>query len=255
MSEKAHSKAARSKGDATGAPSSRKKGRGSTAVFEELREDILSLRIAPGAPLDEIALGKRFGLSRTPVREALLMLSHEDLVKILPGRSAIVAPHTMNNAPQYMDTHMLLMRAVMRLAAESPNKAAMAELRAREKAYADAERGGDTHEIIAAYIGFHHAIAAASGNEFLAKFYSLTVDYGRRMLLLYYFPTRAASEAERCIAENAAMAEAIEAGNVELSETLATEHVLAQLRVIQQSFAPRAGARFSMNPPLSHKDE
>lgn len=234
----------------------RKKGRGSTAVFEEMREDILSLRLAPGAPLDEVALGKRFGLSRTPVREALLMLSHEDLVTILPGRSAIVAPHTMSNAPEYMDTHMLLMRAVLRLAAEAHSPEAIAEIRACERAYAQAERGGRTDDIIAAYIAFHRAIAFASGNEFLAKFYALTVDYGRRMLLLYYYPVRDAAEAERCIAENAAMAEAIENGDIELAEQLATDHILSQLRVIQQAFAPRAGAKFSMNPasnPISVK--
>ena len=98
---------AKGKQDAGGSPA-RRRERGSTAVYEDMREDILSLKMRPGSALDEVNLARRFGLSRTPIREALLMLSREDLVTFLPSRSAIVTPHTMSNAHEYMDTLMLL---------------------------------------------------------------------------------------------------------------------------------------------------
>jgi DNA-binding GntR family transcriptional regulator len=224
----------------------RMRERGSTAVYEDIREDILTLKMAPGSVLDEVAIGKRFGLSRTPIREALLMLSREDLVTFLPGRSAIVAPHTMANTHEYMDTLMLLSRAILRLAAEMRTPAALAEIRARQQAYVEAARGTDLHAILAADLAFHRAISVASGNDFLARFYRLTLDYGRRMHLLYYYPMFGAAERETCIADHAEMADALERGDAERCEALISRHVLSELRIMQQSLEPKVGTRFSL---------
>src|SRR5262245_46318571 len=190
-------------------PAQRRRERGSTAVYEDMREDILTLKMAPGSVLDEVALGERFGLSRTPIREALLMLSREDLVTFLPSRSAIVAPHTMSNTHEYMDTLMLLSRAIMRLAAEMRTPRTVEPIRAQQQAHAEAASGDDVHRIVAADLAFHRAISVASGNAFLGKFYQLTLDYGRRMQLLYYYPMFGRAEREACIAEHAEMADAI----------------------------------------------
>jgi DNA-binding GntR family transcriptional regulator len=240
----------RKRGQATGnggtEATARKRERGSTAVYEDMREDILSLKMAPGSVLDEVALGERFGLSRTPIREALLMLSREDLVTFLPGRSAIVAQHKMSNTHEYMDTLMLLSRAIMRLAAEMRTPAALAEIRARQQAYAEAAGKTDVHAIIAADLAFHRAISAASGNEFLARFYRLTLDYGRRMHLLYYYPLFGAAEREARVADHADMTDALERGDAERSEQLIGRHVLSELRIMQQSLEPKVGTRFSL---------
>jgi DNA-binding GntR family transcriptional regulator len=232
--------------DENGSTTGRKRERGSTAVYEDMREDILSLKMAPGSVLDEVALGKRFGLSRTPIREALLMLSREDLVTFLPGRSAVVAPHTMSNTHEYMDTLMLLSRAIMRLAAEMRTPAALADIRARQQTYAEAARGADIDAIIATDLAFHRAISAASGNEFLARFYRLTLDYGRRMQLLYYYQLFSTAERNARIADHAEMADALERGDAERSEQLISRHLLAELRVMQQSLEPKVGTRFSL---------
>jgi DNA-binding GntR family transcriptional regulator len=220
--------------------------RGSTAVYEDMREDILSLKMAPGSALDEIALAKRFSLSRTPVREALLMLSRENLVTLLPNRSAIVTPHTMSNANQYMDTLVLLSRAVMRLAAEMRDESALREIRARREAYEEAARREDVHAIVAADLGFHRAISLASGNEFLGNFYRLSLEYGRRMHLLHYYPLFDAAERKIAISEHAEMTEALEQGDADGSEACAGQHVLSELRVVQRSLEPKVGAKFAL---------
>lgn len=230
----------------TGEAPARRRERGSTAVYEDMREDILSLKMRPGTALDEVALARRFGLSRTPIREALLMLSREDLVTFLPSRSAIVTPHTMSNAHEYMDTLMLLSRAIMRLAAEMRTDAAMREIRARERDYAEMSAGRDVDAIVAADLAFHRAISVASGNEFLGNFYRLSLDYGRRMHLLHYYPLFGPAERETCIAEHRAMADALEEGDAEASEALAGQHVLSELRVVQRSLEPKVGSKFAL---------
>jgi len=232
-------------GDDTAADSPRR-GRGSTAIYEELREDILSLRIKPGSALDEVALAGRFGLSRTPVREALLMLSREDLVTFLPSRSAIVTPHTMSNAHEYMDTLMLLSRALSRLAAEMRTPAAVEAIKDNQHAYVEAVRQGDIAAIVAGDIGFHGAISDASGNTFLGNFYRLALDYGRRMHLLHYYPLFDEAEGALCIAQHAALLDAIEAGDAASAEELASEHVMSELRVVQRSLEPKVGIKFSL---------
>ncbi len=228
------------------AGTARRRERGFAAVYEEMREDILTLRIEPGSAIDEVGLAARFGLSRTPVREALLMLSREALVQFLPSRSAIVAPHSMGNAHEYFDTLALLSRAVTRLAAEVRGEGDIARIAA---ARADYEAAGDEVDaVVAADLSFHRAIAEASGNGFLANFYSLTLDYGRRMLLLYYYPHFDAAERAARIADHRAMADAIAAGDGPAAEAAASRHVMAELRIIQRGFEPDAGLRFSLDP-------
>lgn len=237
---------------AAGGTGGTRRKRGFAAVYAEMREDILTLRIAPGSAIDEVALAGRFGLSRTPVREALLMLSREGLVQFLPGRSAIVAPHSMGNAHEYLDTLMLLSRAATRLAAEVRRPADIALIEARAADYEaalDAAPGlDDIDAVVAADLAFHRAIAVASGNGFLANFYSLTLDYGRRMLLLHYYPHFTAAEGAARIADHRAMAAAIAAGDGAAAEAAASRHVMAELCIIQRGFEPDAGLRFALAP-------
>jgi GntR family transcriptional regulator, rspAB operon transcriptional repressor len=63
---------------------------GSSAVFEALREDILGLRLVPGTILSRAELQDRFGLSSTPIRDALIRLQEEALVDIFPQHATRV---------------------------------------------------------------------------------------------------------------------------------------------------------------------
>ena len=69
--------------------------RAAPTLAEELRlqlaDDIVRGLLAPGMPLDETSLAKRFTVSRTPVREAIRLLAASGLVEIRPHRAALVA--------------------------------------------------------------------------------------------------------------------------------------------------------------------
>ena len=73
--------------------------------------------LKPGQLLDETSLAERFGLSRSPVREALIRLAGEDLVVILPNRSTIVAPIEIASFPKYVEALDIAQRMNARLAA------------------------------------------------------------------------------------------------------------------------------------------
>jgi DNA-binding GntR family transcriptional regulator len=77
-----------------------------------LRNEILHLALKPGAKLDEMGLVRKFGISRTPVREALIRLASEGLVFLLPNRGAQVAPLDLVDIAHYFEALELLQCAV-----------------------------------------------------------------------------------------------------------------------------------------------
>ena len=103
--------------DTPDSPSERKRGSGARLVYDALRDEILELVLPPGTPIDEVALAERFGMPRTPIREALLRLAGEGLVETLPNRSAIVANIDFLNLHHFFDAMTLMYRVTTRLAA------------------------------------------------------------------------------------------------------------------------------------------
>lgn len=63
-----------------------------TQIYRDVRERIVLLALAPGARLTEEALAREYGVSRTPIREVLARLHHDQLVEQRPGAGAVVAP-------------------------------------------------------------------------------------------------------------------------------------------------------------------
>ena len=83
-------------------------------VVTRLRDAIIEARLAPGERLNERVLCVRYGISRTPLREALKVLAQEGLVTLLPNRGAVVTPLTVAELEQTIE----VMRPLEALAAE-----------------------------------------------------------------------------------------------------------------------------------------
>ncbi len=162
------------------------RGTGALFVYETLHREILSLVLKPGAPLDETRLARRFGMSRSPIREALSRLSAQDLVMMLPNRSTLVAPLDLTTFPRYVEALDLLQRINTRLAAQHRTDAIIPELR-RQADLFDASTQRRNHlEMSASNKDFHIAIAQAGGNPYLTNHYSALLDSGRRLLHLHF---------------------------------------------------------------------
>src|SRR3954447_15395525 len=90
----------------------RPKGTGRQFAYDFLRKRILTLEYAPGETLDEVRLVEQMGVSRTLVREAIITLSTEDLVELLPNRSARVAGFDLRSVRAFHEALELNQRAV-----------------------------------------------------------------------------------------------------------------------------------------------
>ena len=90
-------------------------------AYYGIRELIVTLELAPGAPISERELMERLGLGRTPVREALRTLAQEKLVEVYPRRGIVVAPVDVGDLALLSEARITLESFAARLAAERAN--------------------------------------------------------------------------------------------------------------------------------------
>lgn len=202
----------------------RTRGMGLKLAYETLRDEILTLQLEPGQLLDETTLADRFGMSRSPVREALIRLAGEGLVVMLPNRSTIVAPIEIPTFPKYVEALDLAQRANTRLAAELRKDEDLKAIAARQKDFESAVKSGRYLEMSEANKRFHMAIATAGRNPYLASFYERLLDQGRRILHLHFDYIERTRDGFLLTDEHDEMLEAIRARDVERADALAHAH-------------------------------
>jgi DNA-binding GntR family transcriptional regulator len=214
----------------------RKRGSGVKLVYDLLRDEILSLTLPPGSPIDEVQLAERFSMSRTPIREALVRLAGEGLVDTLPNRSTIVSNIDFLNLHTFFDAITLMYRVTTRLAAQYHRAEDLTIIRAHQAEFAAAVAAQDARAMIATNRAFHSAIAEAGRNPYYTGLFQRLLDEGRRILRLYYqsFDDRLP---QRYVDEHEAIISAIEARDLEAADRLATIHADQIVNQIQQLFA------------------
>jgi len=191
-------------------PQSVKRGAGASTVHETLRNEIIDLPLAPGTPIDEVQLSERFGLSRTPIREALVRLAAEGLITTLTNRATIVTQIDFLGLPAFFDALTLMYRATTRAAALAHELGDLVQIRALQAEFAAAVADRDVLGMIATNRDFHVAVAASGRNRYYLDLFTRLLDEGRRILRLYYqsfndsLPRQYVDEHEQMIAAIAA---------------------------------------------------
>ena len=224
----------------------RKRGRrGALQVYDVLREEILWVRIAPGSALDETALAARFEVSRTPIREALLLLAGERLVQFLPNRTSIVAHFSLDNTGDYLDTALIISRAVARAAALS-GRAEVTSLNEHVERFARAVGDDDWEASLKGELATLRHLAGLSRNIFLIKFFDEVIDAGMRMRVLHYYPNATAGERLASVGRLEALAEAVLAGDAAAADRAIEQMILANSAIVARSLEPRFGAEMRL---------
>ena len=198
----------------------------SDEVHGVLRQGILTGELEPGTRLSVPTLAARFGLSRSPVRDAVLRLVREGLAEEVPYRGAIVRRLRPEEIIPLYEVREVLEGLAARLAAERATEDVVRDLRAAVSEHAAALAAGDLAEHFDADMRFHRLIREATGNAELVAALSPVQDRIRLAMLtttsLTAGPARALEDHERIL-------EAIEAGDPRRAEALARAHI-ARLR-------------------------
>lgn len=163
----------------------RPRGTGAAFVYDHLRENILNLTLAPGTLLDETTLSKDLSISRSPIREALIRLSAEGLVRTLPNRSSIVSFFDINEILSYFDSLDLLYRITAKLAARYASQEDVETIFAAAQAHHETRQARDPARLIQTNRAFHIAIARAAKNSYFEAWLETLLDDGQRILGLY----------------------------------------------------------------------
>jgi len=206
------------------ADNKRAKGAGWKSVYDALRAEILTLKLAPGQLLDETTLAERFDLSRSPVREALIRLSGEELVVTLPNRSTIVAPIELASFPKYVEALDVTQRMHARLAAQLRTDADLKTIARRQREFEATLKTRDHLEMSEANKNFHMAIAQAGKNPYLIGFYERLLDQGRRMLHMHFEFLEHTPGSQMLTGEHGEMLAAITARDADRADELAHAH-------------------------------
>ncbi|MGQ9584402.1 MAG: GntR family transcriptional regulator [Anaerolineae bacterium] len=157
-------------------PASQVQLRATDEVYTRIKREILCGEIEPGSLLSESKLAERFGVSRTPVREALSLLASDGLITTLPQRGHLVHTVSLSEVLDAFRVREILEVEAAGLAVHRISDAEIVHLRELAEA-----REGDfpslNHE-------FHTIIAKAGGNRVLADFIERLLMLMRRVLLL-----------------------------------------------------------------------
>lgn len=151
----------------------------SQQAYERLREGIVTLKLAPGTPINEPALIDELGLGRTPIREALQRLACEGLIVMRPRRGASVAGLSITDLQQIFELRRTLEGYAAALAAERATPADLERLHAVLAALEQIGPAADAQAHMEIDRAFHRALARAAHNPFLestlARMYMLSL--------------------------------------------------------------------------------
>jgi DNA-binding GntR family transcriptional regulator len=196
---------------------------------ETLRESIEELiaigKLAPGQHLDETVLAEQFGVSRTPIREALIQLASMGIIVMRPRRGAIVAeigPHQLIEMFEVMAEFEAMCG---RLAARRMSAAEHSTLMAAHLACKEARDAPDPDFYFYQNEAFHEQIYAGSHNSFLA---TQARALHRRLRPYRRLQLRVRDRLKISYDEHQGVVDAIIAGDSDRTVELLREHIMIQ---------------------------
>lgn len=195
-------------------------------VLEEIRRAILTRELLPGQPLVEMELAQRLGVSKTPVREALKLLSGSGLVTFNPYKGASVRVVDQGLARDVYDVRMLLEPEAVRRSVLAGDKALLAEARtalnAARAAMDAAMDSGEKGQLSLVNRTFHQALYKGCGNPLLI---SVLDDLRDRAALISVVGWQNTPSWTQECEEHAAVLDAAEAGDADGAANLIRQHI------------------------------
>jgi len=192
-------------------------------AYELIWEKITTLELDPGAPINEQQLAEDLDMGLVPVREALRLLAHENLVVITPRHGLYVADVNIPDLEQISEMRLSLESLCARLAAQraTPDDLVVLEALRQELAAVPPE---DKRLLFDLDHRFHRALAQAAHNKYLAQTLDRLFGLSRRLWylvlpLLGYLPAS--------VEEHLNLVEAIRVGDADRAEQIMYDHVEA----------------------------
>jgi len=202
---------------------------GREKAYAFLKETVLTDPDMQGRFLTEQEIADRIGISRTPIREALLLLAAEDLVQLVPKRGAHIAPLSGREITELMELRGIVERYAAEQAIEQRKVPVeeLTELLERQRGLSGPEHA---KEFIAVDHLFHATMVASVGNELLNRHYDgLRSRQIRAGVVALYNRT---GRQEAVLAEHRAILDAVASGDPEAARAAISGHLESTLKVL-----------------------
>ena len=190
-------------------------------ALRTLKENIIRLELAPGSMLSENELAAQMGLSRTPVREALVELSKVDIVEIYPQRGSAIARIDYDLVEEARFMRLVLEKAVVEQVCALAAPADLQRMRHNLRLYQECMDAGDSDAGLETDNNFHRILfqIARKDRVFgLIRNMSIHFDRVRRLSLSTVKDTKV-------LADHTAIVDAVEVGDAPLAVRLMEEHL------------------------------
>ena len=218
-------------------------------VVERLRDMIVEGELAPGRRIPEAELCESFGISRTPLREALRVLDSEGLVEPDGTRGSRVTKITTREIAELFEVVSGIERMAAELAAERMTDADVENLRAITLRMEQHFQRGDRQKYFRLNQVIHHTIVKLAGNGILASTHAGLMNKVRRAR---YFAILSQDRWRESVDEHNEIVRAFAERDAERAGRLLLTHVRKTGIIVETTFEPGLGR--PGNPPL-YSDE
>src|SRR5690606_1395419 len=202
-------------------------------VYDRLRDQILRVERRPGDVIYEADLAEEFGVSKTPVREALRLLAHSGWVVVLPRKGYLIRPVEPRDVRDIFAIRKMIEPSLAEEAARSASADQIASLTALLEKQSTAT---ELDEALLAAREFHLALAEISGSHRVQSMLAGLVDEVRRLHhLLPHVETRITSEQE--LHAHSGILRALTDHDPEQARALTTEHLNEVAHMLVRGFA------------------
>ena len=201
-------------------------------VYDQLRADMISCRLAPGTDIRENELALRFGVSKSPVRDALMRLEREGLVITLPRQGYRVAPVSVADVQDMFHLRDALERACMERIVRRASDEQLAQLD-RFRTFDGATWDGG---FVAYNRDFHHALARMAGNARMRDQLIDLIDQMERAVQLSLSSLKK-GDPQSLVDEHRQIIDALQAREAARAQRLASRHVAAAGKRVMQALS------------------
>ncbi len=194
-------------------------------LAQVLEDEIASGILQPETRLEELTLAERFGVSRTPVREALHILSASGVIVLRPRRGAVVASLSLEELLERFEVMAEMEAICSRLSAQRMTPAERELLREQHRVCGEVGASGDINSYYDENAKYHGLICKGAHNAYL----SAEVERLRRRLQPYRrLQLRVEGRIEASYSEHTSVTDAILAGDSEAASEAMRQHVCVQ---------------------------
>ncbi len=155
-------------------------------IYTTLKDWIVDGTLMPGEMLNDSEIAKYFSVSRTPVREAILLLAQRDFVKIMPSKGTKVTETSEEEATFIYEAISCLSAEIARLAVHKQQPGDVEHLKRLNDIFASAIQSGEYAKTLEADTNFHNYIIKMAANPYIENCWSQILPHAKRYELLYF---------------------------------------------------------------------